>query len=497
MVTDSYHALREQMLLDERRAFPTPPATLPLTVEERKLDDLMLELKTEELAQFCQDNHGKHPAQVGIHNLKRWLPSHTGWKLITEMPKGGILHLHFDSMAFRWLIQEATYLPNCYFTRQRVDGHESIRFKFLSSPAAAELDYQRQQQEHLANGGEAVGSKWQSVAEARRLHGCPKEFDDELHRRMTLLPQIELGTHHFAEKHLWSQFVDTFAAAHGLITYTPVFKRYVEHKLATLLAENVMYVEERMVAFASLLYDVDGTVHPFEYTVQTYRSVVEEFCRQNPQFHGAKLIYCTLKSVSRLVFRQELEAACRLHKAYPDTIVGFDAVGYEDEGYSLEEFAEEIWPLRHSIPFVWHAGETLMVGTKADQNLYDAILMGTRRIGHGLSLTHHPHLQELVRQNSIAIELCPLSNRVLKYVPSDLRLHPIGAFLANGLPVVLAPDDPAIFGLESEPCSHDFWVTWMLWERVVNVANLKQFALNSIKVSIDGHRQYLAYKIRV
>jgi adenosine deaminase CECR1 len=33
------------------------------------------------------------------------------------------------------------------------------------------------------------------------------------------------------------------------------------------------------------------------------------------------------------------------------------------------------------IPFIFHAGETLGDGTEADDNLYDAILLGTKRIG--------------------------------------------------------------------------------------------------------------------
>ncbi|KAF9265581.1 hypothetical protein L218DRAFT_957186, partial [Marasmius fiardii PR-910] len=38
-----------------------------------------------------------------------------------------------------------------------------------------------------------------------------------------------------------------------------------------------------------------------------------------------------------------------------------------------------------NIPFIFHAEETLGDGIKADMNLYDAILMGSKRNGHGFS----------------------------------------------------------------------------------------------------------------
>jgi adenosine deaminase CECR1 len=48
----------------------------------------------------------------------------------------------------------------------------------------------------------------------------------------------------------------------------------------------------------------------------------------------------------------------------------------------LLRFKERVEQLGLDIPFIFHAGETLGDGTHADMNLYDAILLGTKRIGH-------------------------------------------------------------------------------------------------------------------
>lgn len=51
-------------------------------------------------------------------------------------------------------------------------------------------------------------------------------------------------------------------------------------------------------------------------------------------------------------------------------------------------------------------------GTRVDDNLIDAVLLNTTRIGHAYALPKHPEVMRLVKQNGIPIEVNPISNQV-------------------------------------------------------------------------------------
>jgi adenosine deaminase CECR1 len=127
-------------------------------------------------------------------------------------------------------------------------------------------------------------------------------------------------------------------------------------------------------------------------------------------------------------------------------------VGQEDAGYTLKHWLPQLFSMQMKckekgleIPFVFHAGETHNhFGSDADSNLHDAVLLNSKRIGHGFSLSKHPVLQNLCREKGIAIEICPISHEVLGLC-SRIATHPIQQLLAAGVPCVIGSDDPGFW----------------------------------------------------
>ena len=49
----------------------------------------------------------------------------------------------------------------------------------------------------------------------------------------------------------------------------------------------------------------------------------------------------------------------------------------------------------------------------SDDNLLDAVLLNTTRIGHGYALPKHPDVLSIVKKKMIAVEVNPISNQVI------------------------------------------------------------------------------------
>jgi adenosine deaminase CECR1 len=135
-------------------------------------------------------------------------------------------------------------------------------------------------------------------------------------------------------------------------------------------------------------------------------------------------------------------------------------VGEESKGKPLKSFIPQLLQFKRlckaegvDIPFLFHCGETLEIGGETDGNLYDALLLGAKRIGHGFALARHPYVMEQMKKNNVCLELCPISNEILGLTPR-VGGHAMYTLLANNVHCTLNTDNGTLFRLVVE--SNDF-----------------------------------------
>ncbi|XP_076862480.1 adenosine deaminase 2-A [Brachyhypopomus gauderio] len=428
-----------------------------LTAAEQRLDSLLHKLKEQEMT-------APHfPTAMHFFKAKPYIQQSPVFKLLQKMPKGAVLHLHHSAqVGADWLVLNVTYRPHCYvcFT-----WGGSVQFLF--SP-----------QRPFPRWG---CSAWSLMEQLRATISDVAAFDQSLMRNLTLFtedPDMAYPT----QDVVWNRFEQTFVAISGLITYAPVFKDYIYQGLQQLYDDNILYLELR--AGLSKIYELDGTVRDKEWSLQTYRNITEQFRLEHPDFVGIRIIVTAHRALSLSQVEVALKETLELQKRYPDIIAGFDLVGREDSGKPIWYFQEALslpTEVKTNLSYFFHAGETDSYGTDVDRNILDALLFNTTRIGHGFALAHHPLAKELSRKRGVPVEVCPISNQVLKLV-SDLRNHPAAVLMAEGHPMVVSSDDPTLFGTSG--LSYDFYEVFVVIGGLsATVGTLKELAMNSIRYS--------------
>ncbi|KAI5638720.1 adenosine/AMP deaminase domain-containing protein [Phthorimaea operculella] len=440
-----------------------------LSDNELKANEVIMNLKNEIL------NNGF--ADPGIFNVSKHFFTYKDtvkdtelYKIIKAMPKGAVLHAHDTGILSPDYVLGLTYLEDLYVCFQS----DFPLFKF---------SYRRPH--------DSCETKWQLMKEARFSSGNVQKFDANLRKHFTIVVDNPNEVYTDVNK-VWKCFQNYFISTSGLFGYNLVWERYFYDTLKALHDDNVMYVEIRSVL--PPLYDLDGSEFDSIDTAIVYNEVTETFKKDYPDFYGAKLIFAPLKQVNLETLKEYLETAKEIKRKLPNFFAGFDLVGQEDLGRPLKDFLPELEEEMDELDYFFHAGETNWNGI-SDENLFDAIALKTKRIGHAFALVKHPLLLNEVKNKGIAVEVNVLSNSVLKLV-EDVRNHPLATFLAQDLPVVLSSDDPGVW--EADPLSHDFYVTFVgVANKHADLKMLKQLALNSILYSAECDKNKMLYEFEI
>ncbi|KAF2898264.1 hypothetical protein ILUMI_07905 [Ignelater luminosus] len=451
-VCSDYLAARNEILRAEKSI--AIGGKLSLTEKEKEANKILLQVKQKEL-QGVHDDITKFPPARHFFHMKNDIEKSKIFSILQKLPKGGALHTHLTASV------SVEYVFSNIISRDNLHGcviNGRLKVKFFEEGKTTSV------------------CKWELIRDLRRNETT---FDSWVKSQISLFNEDHQLNARNTINDVWKSFLETFGTMHGMLKYKPVFQDHLYQALKELYEDNVFYVEFRL-NFPEL-YELNGTVYGYADFMQTYSDVVQQFKSENPNFVGAKIIYARQRTLNVIQLKHVLNIYDSLQKAYPDILVGFDLVGFEDMGPPLINFHEQLSTVQNTTHFFFHAGETNWYGYDIDQNLIDAVLLGSKRIGHGYALLKHPKVLEMVKQKDIGIEISPISNQVLRLV-DDFRNHPSSALIAQGYPVIICNDDPGFWGAKG--LSYDWYVAYMgMASKDAGLELLKQLALNSIKYS--------------
>ena len=450
---NAYDITREKLIeADKAQRFS---ADVVLNPEELKLNEKLIALRKRMKREY--DSLGVFPPAQPFEKYKDHVEQTTLFKLLQKMPKGGIHHLHpAAGVDFEWLIDKTIQEPKSYVYWEK-----------------SSAEYIKGQIEFF--GEKKVPSGFYSISELDKNN---THFKEELLQLLTLTKEPTVDS-----LNIWIEFEKTFQRINGAYQYKPLYEDYMKNVIGNLINDSIMHMETRL--FLSNKYDIDTKgqriTYPIDTTIQKLKRVVEKTKIDYPGFTH-KAIYTSLRFYSNKKIAEELVTAFQIRKKYPEFIKGFDLVAEEDNGHTTHYF-EQSWKMMDSLkqvygidmPLYLHDGES---NSQSVDNLFDAVLLGSKRIGHGFNLMNFPKLVDLVIENDICIEVNPLSNQILGY-SKDLRLHPASLMLRHGVQCSISSDDPAIFNYTG--LSYDYWYSIMAWE--LDLKDIKKLVLNSITYS--------------
>ncbi len=407
----------------------------------------------EKMARMREELLSAENGELICNDFQRALPSLRSTELygiFSRMPKGRLLHAHIEAtFDLRYSIRMAIGSGLCYvYLAGDPAGHE---YGQLAYGAWFE--------------GGVIPEGWVAVSEALKSH---PDLENEIYRLCTT-------TTSDIDENIWPKFEAIFNRYRAINNYLPHFKKLYSKVFADMAREGLTGVDFRFIG--QTIFDESGRRLEPDCYVDTVQEIAAGVREQFPGFN-VRLIYSYYKGVAAESVPERAAYARHLREKYPDICIGFDMVGQEDCGKSLEYYRSALESA--GVPVIMHAGESTL---QSNSNVTTAAEMGLARIGHGTNLYMHPSAYSLFKERGTLMEVCPISNQLLGYTP-DLSKHPAAGYLRSGLNVTINSDDCAIFG--TSYLSDDLLAAYLCWD--LSIEQLQQ----AIENSLEGDAQQIA-----
>jgi len=460
----AYDAAR-QNLVDANRARSFDAST-ELTPLEQEVDAYLVSIRDTYIQQSKAD--GKYAPEKYFHtwNLDE-IRSEPTFQFLDGLPKGGNLHSHSSSSgSVDWLVTEGLAFEGCHVcwpVEENEENDECLKGKI---------------------GFYKEGSAPAGFYPASAVKG-QEGFTTELRSLITSNADIA----NMDSAGAWEVFGGVFGRIGGAMAHRPLYFQYMLNSFDVHFANGLSHLELRALVGAQGLgdlTDLDGNTWSGREVITTYQDAFAAWQASSPSH--ANFTFKVIVSNSRRADPKEklvedLEVAMALRKEFPDFVVGFDSVSQEDPNHRTLDYVDAFLKVNDelsksglTLPLYLHDGESQ---DRNNTNMMDAVLLDCPRIGHGINdAFYFPAVREAIKSKGIALEINPISNQVLRYVES-LESHPGAALAFDGVQIVLANDDPGVFGYTG--VTWDWWGVTMAW--YLDLRSLKTLAKNSLLFS--------------
>jgi len=262
----------------------------------------------------------------------------------------------------------------------------------------------------------------ETLAEIAQEHGIDlPSYDLEQLRPYVQFTDEEPGFHRFLEK---------FKLLRRFYTTREAVKRVAYEAVVDAATDNVKYLELR--------FSPSALAHAQNFPLHEVTEWVIEAVEQAQAETGvmARLLCAVVRHDSIDLARQVIEVAI----AYRDRgIVGVDLTG-DEVHYPAAPFAPLFGRVAdYGLGITIHAGEA-----GGAENVREAVeVLHAQRIGHGIRSIEDSKVVQLLRQQGVALEICPTSN-LQTGVVDNFGLHPLRDLYVLGVNVTINTDDPSI-----------------------------------------------------
>lgn len=344
------------------------------------------------------------------------------YRFLYALPKGGDLHNHLTGSALpAWwydaALQEKTRGYQ-YYTKVRINNCRPYGGNEFG--LAPYLLMFRNISKH----------EWQKLNACERQEFVALE-DLDAKQKAGWLASISLDQPHEGR----NEFFQTHWQRLNALLENPYLRAEILYQnMKAFAAEGLSYLETQSGALG--FKKADNADFSGDEVVAIYKTRLQERDARATKME-VRLQYALLRFAPNV--ESDIKTAYNFVGRHPDLYVGINLVGREDDdtGHPLR-FLQTFRQLRQklNIPLSIHGGEV----DEPNFHVRDTLLLGARRIGHGLNLITDPEMMLLMRNNKYLVEINLISNLLLNYV-SDYTKHPFPEYLRTDIPVALSTDD--------------------------------------------------------